>query len=306
METILREGGWRASGVSPLAWPAGLGRVHREPVRPLDLREAHWLRRCRQRDVTLGGCAMARMRVVQVAAPGAPLELVEREVPEPGRTARSASGSRPAASATATRSRRRAAFRASATRACRATRSPAASTRSAPGAEPWRAGQRVGVGWYGGHCGHCDRCRRGDFITCREARIPGITYDGGYADYMIAPAQALARDPGRARRRGRGTPALRRHHHVQRPAQQRRPRRRPGRRPGHRRPRPSGAAVRGQDGLRHGRDRPRQGQGGAGPHAGRTALSRQPGGGRRRRACRAAAAPASSWRRSPAPRRCRP
>jgi D-arabinose 1-dehydrogenase-like Zn-dependent alcohol dehydrogenase len=64
-----------------------------------------------------------------------------------------------------------------------------------PGAEPWRVGQRVGVGWYGGHCGHCDRCRRGDFITCRQGRIPGITYDGGYADYMIAPTQALAPIP---------------------------------------------------------------------------------------------------------------
>jgi D-arabinose 1-dehydrogenase-like Zn-dependent alcohol dehydrogenase len=65
-----------------------------------------------------------------------------------------------------------------------------------PGAEPWREGQRVGVGWHGGHCGHCDRCRRGDFVTCRELRIPGIAYDGGYADYMIAPAQALAVIPG--------------------------------------------------------------------------------------------------------------
>ena len=61
--------------------------------------------------------------------------------------------------------------------------------------EPWRVGQRVGVGWYGGHCGHCDRCRRGDFVTCREGRIPGISYDGGYAEYMVAPVQALALIP---------------------------------------------------------------------------------------------------------------
>lgn len=60
---------------------------------------------------------------------------------------------------------------------------------------PWRVGQRVGVGWYGGHCGHCDRCRRGDFVTCRNARVPGIGYDGGYAEYMIAPVQALALIP---------------------------------------------------------------------------------------------------------------
>ena len=61
--------------------------------------------------------------------------------------------------------------------------------------EPWKVGQRVGVGWYGGHCGHCDRCRRGDFVTCRNARIPGISYDGGYAEYMVAPVQALALIP---------------------------------------------------------------------------------------------------------------
>ena len=59
----------------------------------------------------------------------------------------------------------------------------------------WQAGDRVGVGWHGGHCGHCDRCRRGDFLTCRNLQIPGIAYDGGYADYAIVPAVALARIP---------------------------------------------------------------------------------------------------------------
>ena len=59
----------------------------------------------------------------------------------------------------------------------------------------WRAGQRVGVGWHGGHCGHCPSCRRGDFITCANAQIPGISYDGGYADAMIAPFEALAAIP---------------------------------------------------------------------------------------------------------------
>ncbi len=59
-----------------------------------------------------------------------------------------------------------------------------------------QAGQRVGVGWHGGHCGYCESCRRGDFVTCRIApQIPGITYDGGYADYMLAPAGALALVP---------------------------------------------------------------------------------------------------------------
>ena len=63
------------------------------------------------------------------------------------------------------------------------------------GVTQWRSGQRVGVGWYGGHCGVCDSCRHGDFILCEMGRIPGITYDGGYADYMIAPAEALAAVP---------------------------------------------------------------------------------------------------------------
>jgi len=57
------------------------------------------------------------------------------------------------------------------------------------------SGDRVGVGWHGGHCGHCDRCRRGDFITCRFLRVPGLAYDGGYAQYAIAPVGALARIP---------------------------------------------------------------------------------------------------------------
>jgi len=63
------------------------------------------------------------------------------------------------------------------------------------GVAEWTAGQRVGVGWYGGHCGHCESCRRGSFITCANLQISGISYDGGYADYMIVPAQALALVP---------------------------------------------------------------------------------------------------------------
>jgi D-arabinose 1-dehydrogenase-like Zn-dependent alcohol dehydrogenase len=64
-----------------------------------------------------------------------------------------------------------------------------------PDVPNWKSGQRVGVGWYGGHCGHCESCRRGKFITCANALIPGISYDGGYADYMIAPFEALAAVP---------------------------------------------------------------------------------------------------------------
>jgi D-arabinose 1-dehydrogenase-like Zn-dependent alcohol dehydrogenase len=63
------------------------------------------------------------------------------------------------------------------------------------GVESWRMGQRVGVGWHGGHCGVCANCRRGDFVICVAAQVPGMAYDGGYADYMIAPAEALAAIP---------------------------------------------------------------------------------------------------------------
>src|SRR3989454_5895037 len=65
-----------------------------------------------------------------------------------------------------------------------------------PGVDGWTSGQRVGVGWHGGHCGYCDNCRRGDFFACQIALLTtGISFDGGYADYMIAPAKALASVP---------------------------------------------------------------------------------------------------------------
>jgi D-arabinose 1-dehydrogenase-like Zn-dependent alcohol dehydrogenase len=59
----------------------------------------------------------------------------------------------------------------------------------------WKVGQRVGVGWHGGHCFVCDACRRGDFILCRNEKITAIHLDGGYAEYMIAPAEAVAAIP---------------------------------------------------------------------------------------------------------------
>src|SRR5690242_10386443 len=65
-----------------------------------------------------------------------------------------------------------------------------------PGVVGWTRGERVGVGWHGGHCGRCDSCRRGDFVTCQIApQVPGISYDGGYADQVVVPAVALARIP---------------------------------------------------------------------------------------------------------------
>ena len=59
----------------------------------------------------------------------------------------------------------------------------------------FKVGQRVGLGWHGGHCNYCTPCRRGDFILCENQQISGIGYDGGYADYVLAPANALALIP---------------------------------------------------------------------------------------------------------------
>jgi len=61
--------------------------------------------------------------------------------------------------------------------------------------EPWKVGDRVGIGWHGGHCGICESCRRGDFITCAKLQIPGISYDGGYAEFVFAPKEAIAHIP---------------------------------------------------------------------------------------------------------------
>jgi len=59
----------------------------------------------------------------------------------------------------------------------------------------WKPGQRVGVGWHGGHCFTCDPCRRGDFINCQFAKVTAITFDGGYAEYVVVPADAVALIP---------------------------------------------------------------------------------------------------------------
>ena len=139
--------------------------------------------------------SMSTMRVVQVTAPGGPFELVEREIPAPG-----------------------AGFVRIKVQACGICHSDSLTKEGiwpgivyprVPGHEiagiidavgagvvGWTPGQRAGVGWHGGHCGYCDSCRRGDFVTCQIAlQIPGITYDGGYAEFMIAPASALALIP---------------------------------------------------------------------------------------------------------------
>jgi D-arabinose 1-dehydrogenase-like Zn-dependent alcohol dehydrogenase len=137
---------------------------------------------------------MPRMKVVQVAEPNADLELVEREIPDP----------KP----------RQVRIKVQACGICHSDMLTVAGTfpgiqyPRVPGHEvvgsidavgvdvpDWKVGMRAGVGWHGGHCGHCDSCRRGDFLTCRVGQIPGISYDGGYAEYMIAPFEALASVP---------------------------------------------------------------------------------------------------------------
>ena len=64
------------------------------------------------------------------------------------------------------------------------------------GVQGWEVGQRVGVGWFGGNCGYCEWCRRGDLINCENMEIPGVTVDGGYADYVVVRASAMAAMPG--------------------------------------------------------------------------------------------------------------
>ena len=63
------------------------------------------------------------------------------------------------------------------------------------GVSEWKIGQRVGVGWHGGHDGTCLYCRRGDFRNCVNMKVPGISYDGGYQEFMVAPADALVALP---------------------------------------------------------------------------------------------------------------
>jgi D-arabinose 1-dehydrogenase-like Zn-dependent alcohol dehydrogenase len=138
---------------------------------------------------------MSKMRLVQVTRPNGPLEIVEREIPEPGagqvRIKVEACGICHSDSMT----------KEGLWPGIQYPRVPGheiAGVVDAVGAAVagWKEGQRVGVGWHGGHCGYCDSCRRGDFVTCQVApQVPGIAYDGGYAEYMIAPASALAGIP---------------------------------------------------------------------------------------------------------------
>src|SRR6202171_3527265 len=134
------------------------------------------------------------MKAVEVTKPGSPFKLVERPIPE------------------ATRGQVRIAVD-----ACGICHSdmfvkeglyPGVAYPRVPGHEvvgrvdalgegvtAWKQGQRVGVGWHGGHCFVCEACRAGDFIQCAKGLVCGFSYDGGYAEYMVAPQEALAAVP---------------------------------------------------------------------------------------------------------------
>jgi len=136
-----------------------------------------------------------KMRAVQVSKPKGPFELVERDIPEPGpgqvRIKVQACGICHSDALT----------KEGLWPGIQYPRVPGHEVAGlidalGPGVVPWKIGQRVGVGWHGGHCGHCDSCRRGDFVTCQVAlQVPGIAYDGGYADYIIVPAGTVALIP---------------------------------------------------------------------------------------------------------------
>ncbi|WP_322052362.1 alcohol dehydrogenase [Paraburkholderia bannensis] len=137
---------------------------------------------------------MPTMQAVQVAKAGGPLELVERDIPEPsaGHVLIKVQACGICHSDSLTKEGQWPGLQ--------FPRVPGHEIagvieRMGAGVEGWSVGQRVGVGWHGGHCGHCERCRHGDFVLCQNAQVPGISYDGGYAQYMVAPQEALARMP---------------------------------------------------------------------------------------------------------------
>lgn len=135
------------------------------------------------------------MRVAQISRANGPFELVERDIPDAGpdtvRVAVDACGV----------CHSDVLVRAAAFPGIALPRVPGHEVIGrvdalGPGVEGWTIGQRVGVGWHGGYCGKCDPCRRGKFFACASGPpITGISHDGGYGEYMIAPITSLARVP---------------------------------------------------------------------------------------------------------------
>ena len=134
------------------------------------------------------------MKVVQVPAAGADFQILEREIPEPA--------------AGCVRIKVQACGICHSDVMTKEGHWPGITYPRVPGHEvagvidavgagvsAWRTGQRVGVGWHGGHDNTCPQCRRGDFINCDNQKVAGISYDGGYQEYMVAPVEALAAIP---------------------------------------------------------------------------------------------------------------
>jgi D-arabinose 1-dehydrogenase-like Zn-dependent alcohol dehydrogenase len=138
--------------------------------------------------------AIATMKVAQVSNPGGDFQIVEREIPEPGpghvRIKVQACGVCHSDVLT----------KEGAWPGIQYPRVPGHEVAGiidevGAGVSEWKTGQRVGVGWHGGHDGTCLSCRRGDFSNCQNIKIAGISYDGGYQQYMVAPIEALAAMP---------------------------------------------------------------------------------------------------------------
>jgi len=136
----------------------------------------------------------APMKVAQIPSPGADFQIVEREIPKPGvgqvRIKVQACGICHSDVLT----------KEGGLPGIQYPRVPGHEVAGTidelgAGVSEWKQGQRVGVGWHGGQDGTCLSCRRGDFRNCRNVKIPGISYDGGYQEYMVAPVEALAAIP---------------------------------------------------------------------------------------------------------------
>ena len=138
--------------------------------------------------------AIAPMKAAQVPKPGAEFEIVEREIPSP--------------EAGQVRIKVQACGVCHSDQFTKEGTWPGIQYPRVPGHEvvglvdelgagvtEWKNGQRVGVGWHGGHDGTCRQCRRGDFRNCQNLKVPGISYDGGYQQFMVAPAEALVAMP---------------------------------------------------------------------------------------------------------------
>jgi D-arabinose 1-dehydrogenase-like Zn-dependent alcohol dehydrogenase len=134
------------------------------------------------------------MRVVQVPRPNGPFQIVERPIPEPGagmvRIKALACGVCHSDSVT-----KEGLFPGIPYPRVPGHEVAGVIDAVGPGVPGWEPGERVGVGWNGGYCGYCDHCRRGEFFACVRGQTTGVTYDGGYGEYMIAPASAVARMP---------------------------------------------------------------------------------------------------------------